>query len=175
MRLPVFRVVSVPVLSVVVALFVAAIAPAAEAAPTQVKIDIPVVRAIQLYSIAKEGAEAEDDVYLVVGGVAKGQEIQKRYPEQGSMKVAPKKPAFTPDKPAVLWEGELADGEFAYVTVVLMHGDGKDAAKFKEFQGKLDAAAKGVAERSKKTLTTEESDKLIEATLKAQREVITKV
>jgi hypothetical protein len=123
----------------------------------------------------KEGTEGEDDVYLVAGGVAKGQEFQKRLPEQGALKVAPKKPAFTPEKPGVVWEGELADGEFAYVTVVLMHGDGKDAAKLKEFQGKLDAAAKGVAERSKKTLTTEESDKLIEETVKAQREVVTKV
>ena len=35
--------------------------------------------------------------------------------------------------------------------------------------------AKGVAERSKKTLTTDESDKLIEETVKAQQEVVAKV
>ena len=162
------------VLSVCVVLLVAGLAPGAHAAATPVKIEIPIVRAIQLNVMSKEGAEGEDDAYLFAGGVAKGQEVHKRFPESGTIKVAPKKPAFE-DKPAVVWEGELADGEFAYLTVVLMQGEGKDPAKLKEFQGKLDAAAKTMAERSKKTLTTEESDKLIEGTLKAQREVITKV
>ena len=163
------------VLPVCVALLVAGLAPAADAAPTAVKIEIPIIRAIQLNSMPKGGAEGEDDLYLVVTGVAKGQELTKRLPDQGTIKIAPKKPAFSADKPAVLWEGELNDGEFAYVTVLLMNGEGKDAAKLKEFQGKLDAAAKKVAERSKKTITTEDSDKIVEQTLKAQQEVVTKV
>ena len=33
----------------------------------------------------------------------------------GTMKVAPKKPAFSKDQPGVLWEGELNDGEAAIV------------------------------------------------------------
>ena len=158
-----------------VCLVVACLASAALAAPVPVKVEIPIVRAIKPYAMLKDGeAEATDDVYLVASGVAKGQEFQKRFPEQGTLRVAPKKPAFA-DKPAVAWEGELNDGEFAYVTVVLMHGDGKDEAKFKEFHGKLDAAAKKSAERSKKTITSDESDKLIEGTLAAQQDVVTDV
>ena len=143
MRLPVSR-----VLSVWVALLVAGLASVAGAAPIPVKVEIPIVRPIQLYTMPKEGAEADaqDDIYLLAGGVAKGQEFQKRIPEQGTVKVAPKKPGLE-GKPGVVWEGELDDGEFAYATVVLMHGEGKDAAKLKEFQGKLDAAAKTAPER----------------------------
>lgn len=161
-------------LSVCLALIVAGLASAAEAAPIPVKVEIPIVRAIQPYSMATEGQDVQDEVYLFASGVAKGQQFQKRLPEQGTVKVGPKSPAFT-DKPAVVWEGQLDDGEFAYVTVVLMHGEAKDAAKLKEFQGKLDAAAKKAPERSKKTITSDEGDKLIEGTLEAQREVITDV
>jgi hypothetical protein len=160
------------VLGVCVALLAAGFVPgAASAAPIPVKIEIPIIRPIQLHTMQQDG---EDEIYLLASGVAKGQEFQKRFPEQGTLKVAPKKPAFSPEKPAVVWEGELNDGEFAYATVVLMHGQGKDQSKLKEFQTRLADAAKS-PERAKKTLTTEESDKLIEQTLKAQREVITKV
>lgn len=160
-----------------VALLALALCPAAWAAPAQVKIDIPALRAIQLNVLAKDGQQAEDDVYLVAGGVAKGQEFTKRFPETGTLKAAPKKMPIEPAKPAVLWEGELAEGEFAYVTVVLMQGQGRDEAKFKEFQSRLADAAKNAAgeQRAKKTLTTEDSDKLVEQTVKAQREIITKV
>jgi hypothetical protein len=147
---------------------------AAQAAPTPVKVEIPIVRPIQTYTLGQEGGQAEDEIYLLASGVANGQEFNKRIPEQGTVKAAPKTPPFE-GKPATVWEGNLNDAEFAYVTVVLMQGSGKDEAKLKEFQGKLDAAAKGVAERSKKTLTTAESDKLIEETLKAQQGVVAKV
>jgi len=171
MRLPVSH-----VLCVCVALLVAGLASAVGAAPVPVKVEMPILRAIQLNVMPREGAaDAADDVYILVNGVAKGQEFQKRLPESGTMKVAPKKPAFSKDKPGVLWEGELNDGEFAYLTVVVMQGEGKDAAKLKEFQGKLADAEKKAPERSKKTLTTGDSDKLVEGTLKAQREVITHV
>jgi hypothetical protein len=172
MRLPVSHAGS-RLLAAVAALFV--LVPTVNAAPTPVKIELPVVRAVQLYSMPRDGADGEDDVYLVASGVANGKEFQKRLPESGTMKVSPKKPAFSPDKPGAVWEGTLNDGEFAYVTVVLMQGEGKDQSKLKEFQSRLDAAAKKSPERSKKTLTTEESDKLIEGTLKAQRDVITRV
>jgi hypothetical protein len=156
------------------ALVAAAFAPAVRAAPVPVKIDLPALRPIQLNNMDPDG---EDDVYLVVSGVAKGEEINKRLPETGTMKVAPKKPAFTPEQPGVLWEGQLDDGEFAYVTVVLMQGEGKDEAKLKEFTGKLDAAAKKVEARSKKKIegSSEDADKLVEQTLAGQREVVTHV
>jgi hypothetical protein len=137
-----------------------------------VKIDLPTIRPIQLYNM---NADGEDDLYVVVSGVAKGQPVDKRLPESGATKVSPKKPAFTPDKPGLLWEGELNDGEFAYLTVVLMQGEGKDQAKFKEFAGKLAEAAGKISERAKKTLTSDDSDKLVEGTVKAQRDVVTKV
>ena len=170
MRSPVSRVVSL-----CFAFVVSALAQAALAAPVPVKVEVPLIRPIQLYSMPKEGTEGEDTIYLLAGGVAKGQEFQKRIPEQGTVKTAPKTPAFDPKKPAAVWEGELNDGEFAFVTVVLMHGEGKDAAKVKEFQGKLDAAAKKSAERSKKTLTSDDADKLTSSTLEAHREVVSGV
>jgi hypothetical protein len=169
MRPAAFRV-HVPALALVAAAF----APAVRAGPVPVKIDLPALRAIQLNNMNPDG---EDDVYLVVSGVAKGEEIHKRLPETGTMKVAPKKPAFTPEKPGALWEGQLDDGEFAYVTVVLMQGEGKDEAKLKEFAGKLDEVAKKVEARSKKKFEgkSEDVDKLVEQTLAGQREVVTKV
>ena len=147
---------------------------AAQAAPTPVKIEIPIVRAIQTYNLGQNGQPAEDEIYLAVDGVAAGQEFHKHFPEQGTIKTAPKNPAFD-GKPATVWEGSLNDGEFAYVTVLLMQGTGKDQAKLKEFEGKLDAAAKSVAERSKKTATTEETDKIVEQTVRAQQAVVAKV
>jgi hypothetical protein len=169
MRPAAFRVL-VPALALVAAAF----APAVRAAPVPVKIDLPALRAIQLNNMNPDG---EDDVYLVVSGVAKGEEIHKRLPETGTLKVSPKKQAFTPEQAGTLWEGQLDDGEFAYVTVVLMQGEGKDEAKLKEFQGKLDEAAKKVEARSKKKFEGkgEDADKLVEETLAGQREVVAKV
>jgi hypothetical protein len=172
MRLPLSR-----VLGLCVAMILSGAVSAVRAAPVPVKVEIPIVRAIQLNVMPKEGEEdkAQDDVYLFVSGVAKGQEVNKRVPEQGTLKVSPKQPAFSPEKPGTLWEGQLDDGEFAYLTVVLMHGTGSDAAKLKEFQGKLAEAAKKAEARTKKTITSDEFDKIVESTLEAQREVIGKV
>ena len=172
MRLPLSR-----VLGLCTAMVLSGVASAVRAAPVPVKIEIPIVRAIQLNVMTKEGEEekAQDDVYLFVSGVAKGQEVNKRLPEQGTLKVSPKQPAFSAEKPGALWEGQLDDGEFAYLTVVLMHGTGSDAAKLKEFQGKLAEAAKKAEARTKKTISSDEFDKIVESTLEAQREVIGKV
>jgi hypothetical protein len=160
------------VLPVFVALLLGAAA--ADAAPVPVKVEIPIVRPIQTYNLGQNGQQAEDEIYLLASGVAAGEEFHKRLPEQGTVKTAPKNPAFD-GKPVTVWEGNLNDGEFAYVTVVLMQGAGKDDAKVKEFQGKLDAAARTVPERAKKAATTEETDKIVEQTLKAQQEVVAKV
>ena len=167
MRPAAFRVL-VPVL----ALFAAALAPAVRAAPIPVKVDLPTTRVIQPNTMAEN---ADDDIYYIVSGVAKGKDVAARIPESGTIKIAPKKPAFTPEKPGVVWDGQLDDGEFAYLTVTLYQGEGKDAGPVKAFQAQLDEAAKKVAERSKAKITSDESDKLIEDTLKAQREVVTKV
>ena len=170
MRLPLSSVLPVTLLA-------AAFVLPASAAPVQVKVELPMIRAVQLYTMPKEGEEdkAQDEVYLFASGVAKGQEFHKRLPEQGTIKVSPKQPAFSPEKPGAVWEGELADGEFVYVTVVLMHGTGSDASKLKEFQGSLADAAKKAPERGKKTITSDEFDKLVEGTVKAQQELIMKV
>ena len=155
------------------AVFIAALASGAVAAPIPVKIELPIIRTAQLYTMGKEGdANVQDDVYVFAQGIAKGTEFQKRLPEQGTLKVAQKKPA---ENVGAVWEGELNDGEFVFATVVLMQGTGKDAAKLKQFQDKLSEAAKKAPERSKKTLTTDESDKLIDTELKADREVITHI
>jgi len=67
---------------------------AAQAAPTPVKVEIPIVRPIQTYTLGQEGAQAEDEIYLLASGVANGQEFNKRIPEQGTVKAAPKTPPF---------------------------------------------------------------------------------
>jgi hypothetical protein len=143
---------------------------AAAAAPIPVKIDLTALRAIQQYTM-KEGAE--DDVYVVVTGVAKGQDVNNRLPESGTLKASPKKPPITAKQPATLWQGELADGEFAFLQVLLMHGDGKDQAKLKAFQEQLAPSVKGA--KGKKTITSDEFDNLLSTAVKGQQQVVTKV
>ena len=152
------------------ALVTAAFASVAAAAPIPVKVDLSALRAIQQYTM-KEGAE--DDVYVVVTGVANGQAVNKRLPDTGTMKASPKKPPVTPNTPKTLWEGKLEDGEFVFLQVLLMHGNGKDQAKLKGFQDKLAAAVKGG--QGKKTITSDEFDTLLADAVKGQQEVVTKV
>jgi hypothetical protein len=145
-------------------------AAAVRAAPVPVEVDVASLRAIQTYELE----EATDDkAYLVVTGVAKGEEVQKRLPEQGAFAANKKKPPVTEKAPATLWKGELADGEFALLSVVLIH-QGQDASKTQPFLDQLSGAAKKVAERSKKTLTDADADKLVTATLAGQREAAAK-
>jgi hypothetical protein len=142
----------------------------ASGAPVPVKLNLNTLRCIQNYQPLPKD---DDAVYLTVTGVAKGAEINKRLPESGTLVANSKKPPVTDKAPVTLWEGELADGEFALVTVALYVGQGDDAAK--KFAGQLADATKGVAERSKKTLTAAEGKSLAAATLKAQRGVVEKV
>lgn len=144
---------------------------AAVAAPVPVKVNVTNLRCIQTYA---PHPTADDEAYLVITGVAKGQELNKRHPESGAMPANKKKPPVTEEKPLTLWEGELADGEFALVTVTLYNGKGDDAAK--AFSAKLAEATKGVAERSKPTLASaDEATNLTTATRKAQHGVVTGV
>jgi hypothetical protein len=140
------------------------------AAPVPVKLTINNLRCIQNYELV---GKDDDTVYMTVTGVAKGAEAAKRIPESGTIEANIRKPAVTEKEPVTLWEGELNDGEFAFVTVSLYQGKGDDAGK--AFAGKVDAAVKGVAERSKKTLTADEAKKLAADTLKAEQTVVTAV
>lgn len=140
---------------------------AAVAAPVPVKLELASLYCMKTYDI---DPRADDQAYFTVTGVARGEEIDKRVPESGSMPANKKTPMVTEEKPVALWEGELADGEFALVTFTLFNGQGDDPAK--AFSAKLAEAAKGVAERSKKTLTADEFKSLAAATLAAQRPVV---
>jgi hypothetical protein len=140
----------------------------AGAAPIPVKVNLANLRCIQNYQMAPKD---DDQVYLNVTGVAKGADVSKHVPDSGAMTANAKKPPM--EKPVTLWEGELADGEFALLTVTLYNGKGDDAAK--AFDKQLADATKAVAERSKKTLAGDDAKKLAAATLKAQQGVVTKV
>ena len=142
----------------------------AGAAPVPVKVSVTNLRCIQTYAV---NAKEDDQVYLTVSGVAKGAEVARRVPESGTLPANTKTQPVSEKEPLALWEGELADGEFALVTVALFQGKGDEPAG-KAFAGKLDEAAKGVAERSKKTLASaDELKALAAATQKAQHAVAT--
>jgi hypothetical protein len=158
------------ILGAFAAVFAACSAGSAFAAPVPVKVDMTYLRCIQNYAIA---AKDDDPVYLTVSGIAKGAEVTKRIPDSGTMEAGTKKPAVDDKKPVTLWEGELNDGEFAVVTVALYQGKGDDAAK--GFDKQIQGAAKGVAERSKKTLKGDEVKTLATALVKAEQGVVTKV
>src|SRR5687768_1916053 len=115
-----------------------ALAPGASAAPMPVKVELAALRAIQVNNTEK----TDDNVFVIAQGVAKGSDVQKRVPETGNLKANPKKPAISDKEPVTLWEGELDDGEFVFLTVALFQGEGTDDAKLKAFQEQLSAAGK---------------------------------
>jgi hypothetical protein len=138
----------------------------AQAAPVPVDVNLVALHAIQTYALDEK---EDDQVYLLVSGVAGGKDVNQRLPKEGTLPANVKKPPVTKKKPASLWKGELADGEFALLTVVLMQGKGADAAKLKAFADARAAAETKVAERSKKTLAEDDVKKLAEGTVKAQQ------
>jgi hypothetical protein len=142
----------------------------AVAAPVPVKVELNSLHCMKTYAV---DLKADDEAYFTVTGVAKGADVNKRVPESGAAPANKKKPVVTEKEPVALWEGELADGEFALLTFTLYHGTGEDAGK--AFAAKLAEAAKGVAERSKPTLTAEEAKALPGKLLAAQRPVVTAV
>jgi hypothetical protein len=133
-----------------------------------VSVDLSNLRAIQTYPIDK----SEDQAYLLVTGIANGKEFSDHLPKDKTWTMAAKKPVGTIKEPVTLWKGDLADGEFALVTVTLMQGKGADEAKIKEFLDKKSAAEKKVAERAKPKLTQTEFDTLHDETLKVQQALI---
>lgn len=144
----------------------------ARGAAVPVKVELSALRAIQVNTMEKtaDGKFGDDDVYVIAIGTAKGEDVQKRVPESGTLKANPKKQAISDKEPAALWEGSLDDGEFAFLTVVVFQGQGADEAKLKAFQEQLSAAGK--EERSKKTITGDDAKALSANTLKAQQEII---
>lgn len=156
-------------------LTVALAAPAARAAAIPVKVDLTFLRALKTYAI---DPRADDEAYLLVTGIAKGQELALgRHPKEGAWAAGPKKPAVTDKEPVNLWQGELNDGEFAQLTITLLNGKASpDDPKIKEFLDRMAAADKSVAEtRGKMTLTADDFKKLSADTLKAHQDVIIKV
>lgn len=145
---------------------------ATPAAAAPVSVDLTSLRAIQTYALQDK---ADDQVYMVVTGVAKGKELEPtKLPKDGTWTAGPQKPPVGTKKPVTLWSGDLADGEFAQLTVTLFQGKGDDAV-LKAYTGKLAEAGKAVAARSAAKLKADEAKKLSADTLKAYRAVVTKV
>ena len=164
MNLAVNRVWSV--LAIVTAVVFGAFTPAARALP--VSVDLAALRAIQTHAAGK----SDDQAYLLVSGVANGKEFSDRFPKEKTWTVAPKKPVASTKEPVTLWTGDLADGEFALVSVTLMQGTGEDAAKIKDYLDKKGEVEKKVTERSKAKLTDTDFENVSSATLKAQQGVV---
>lgn len=144
----------------------------AAAAGVPVTVNCSSIHAIQTYNV---GENATDQAYLLVTGFADGKPVNARFPEAEGWKAGPKEPPISEKKPLQLWKGDLADGHFAVLTVTLMQGKG-DAAKDKEFLGKLDAAEKSVEAMSKPSLgSADDLKKLATEKLKADQGVLAKI
>lgn len=148
-------------------------APVARAVP--VELNVTSLRAIRPYAPVKD--KPDDVSYLLVTGVAKGKELEPaKLPKDGTFQANKRKQAVDAKKPLPLWTGDLADGEFALLTITLFHGTGADAAKVKAFADKKAAGEKAVAARSAaKLASADEQAKLAEATLAAHKELIKNV
>lgn len=149
------------------------LSPLARAAvPVEVKLDS--LRCIQTQAL---DMKVDDQVYAVVSGVAKGEEVSLRIPESGTLAAAPKKVPVA--EPVSLWKGELDNGQFVHLTFTLLIApegeETADPAATKSFLDAVNAAGKSVSLREKKTLTADEMKTLADETLKAHREVITNV
>ena len=136
-----------------------------------VEIDLTSLRAIQTSLPNK----ADEQAFLFVTGVAGGKEFSQHLPaDQPSWTIGPKKPVAGEKQPLPLWKGDLGDGEFALVTVVLFQGKAPDSAKVKEFESKL-ADADKTGGRTKPKLAKADFDNLHDETLKAQQKLVTGV
>jgi hypothetical protein len=129
------------------------------------------LQAIQTANLDKK---ADDDVYILVTGAAKGQPINERLPQGKTWQAAPKKIPVDAKSPVTLWKGDLNDGEFALVTVTVMQGKGADDAKVKEYLSKITAAEKDAA-GTKTLATVQDMRKLAGNALKGERAVVTKI
>lgn len=148
-----------------------AFAAPAGAAPVPVEVNLTALRPIQTYNLDKKG---DDQAYMLVTGVAKGQPINERFPKDKAWDAARKKQPVTEKSPLSLWKGDLDDGEFALVTVSTFQGTGEDQAKTKEYLTKLADAEKAAA--GTKTLASPaDFKKLATDTVKSEQAFITKI
>lgn len=142
---------------------------ASHARATEVSVDLTRLIAIQTYDLKDK---AEDEAFLILTGIAAGKDLEMaKLPINGTWKVTPEKHAVEPEKPVGLWKGDLAEGQFALLTVTLFQGKGDDAT-VKAFVAKKAEGEKAVATRAKATLTTDEAKTLAADTLKAHRALI---
>ena len=145
----------------------------ASAAAVPVEVDCSSINAIQTYNV---GEAATDQAYLLVTGTADGKPISGRFPQTGTWPAGAKQAPVENKRPVELWKGQLDDGHYVLLTVVLMQGKGEDAAKSKEFLSKLEAAEKSVAGLSKPTLASaDELKKLATEKTKADQTVVSKI
>jgi len=138
------------------------------AAEKTLSINVSALRAIQTYTA---GENKTDDIYLLVSGIAAGKEFTARYPAKGAMKAHPKKMPVTAKKPLSVWSGKLGDGQFALVTVTLIHGTG-DAAKESEFNKALAGALGAAKVRPAKTLDEKTFVTLHDQSIAAQQKLV---
>ena len=124
----------------------------ASAAAVPVEVDCSSLNAIQTYNV---GESATDQTYVLVSGMVDGKAVSERFPKTGTWPAAPNQTPIDSKKPVEMWKGSLEDGHYAVLTVVLMQGEGKDAAKTKDLMDKLAAAEKGVAALAKPTLAVQ--------------------
>jgi hypothetical protein len=143
------------------------------AAAIPVEVDCSSITVVQTYNL---GEAATDHTYLLVSGMADGKAISGRFPKTGTWTAAAKQPPIDPKNPVDMWKGQLDNGQYAVLTVVLMQGEGKDEAKTKDLMSKLESAEKGVAGLSKPTLSSNDDlKKLATDKVKADQSVISKI
>ncbi|QOV92038.1 hypothetical protein [Humisphaera borealis] len=143
--------------------------PASQVRAAAVTVDLTRLMAIQTYAIEDK---ADDEAFAILTGVAAGKELDmQKLPINGSWKIGPRTPAVEPAKPLGVWKGELADGQFALLTVTLFQGKGDDAT-VKAFVAKKAEAEKAVAGRSAAKATADEAKKIAADTLKAHKALV---
>src|SRR5688572_946199 len=94
MRFGVVRVASV--LSAAVLLLGAAFSSRAQAAAVPVEVNLTGLHAIQTYALDEK---EDDQVYLLVTGVAGGKDVQQRLPKEGALPANVKKPPVPRKQP----------------------------------------------------------------------------
>src|ERR671912_550129 len=83
------------------ALLAAVSTPAAKAAPVPVEVNLTGLHAIQTYALDEK---EDDQVYMLVSGVAGGKDVTARLPKDGTLPANVKKPPVTKKKPESLWK-----------------------------------------------------------------------
>ena len=139
-----------PALVCVVALVVGGVAGTASAAPVAVKLQLTELRCIQ----PRAGEAGKDAVFVVVDGRAAGKPLRSLIPAEKPFPTDAKTVPIHKKAPQVLYEGQLDEGQFAFLTVILFTGgEPAEAAKavYKAKEGldsKLEALAGAKLEKA---------------------------